>query len=207
MYLDKADNLELNKKEIYRYLGYSKIDAESIVEEKLEEMIDECIDDIRRVSELRSVCLRFPLCTDEDGETLYIGDAEIKSKDLSKNLKGCSEVFIFGATIGIGTDRLIAKAKITNMTKAAVYQAVGAEFIEAYCNIINRNVKEKVALEGKVTAPRFSPGYGDFNINYQEKIFEMLNLTKHAGISLTDNMIMVPSKSVTAVIGVKEANR
>ena len=54
------------------------------------------------------------------------------------------------------------------------------------------------------TKPRFSPGYGDFDISYQKNIFSCLNSEKYIGLTLTDSMLMVPSKSVTAVVGLTE---
>ena len=50
--------------------------------------------------------------------------------------------------------------------------------------------------------PRFSPGYGDFDICYQEPIVRMLNCAKTIGLTLTDSFMMTPTKSVTAVIGI-----
>ena len=59
------------------------------------------------------------------------------------------------------------------------------------------------AREGKELCPRYSPGYGDFALENQKGIFNLLSPSKYTGLTLKDNMIMVPEKSVTAVIGIK----
>ncbi len=197
MILGSKENIEINIREVYRYLGYKNELPSSEVAEK----INRGIEDVYEASEFRSFKQRFPLS--EGLDLLYIDDKVIRSRDLAKNLNGCDEVFLFGATIGVGTDRLIARASVNNMLSAAVYQAVGAALIEAYCDSINMEIDSMVREEGKSTRPRFSPGYGDFTLDYQEMIFELLNLTKHTGISMTESKLMIPSKSVTAIIGVK----
>jgi hypothetical protein len=49
--------------------------------------------------------------------------------------------------------------------------------------------------------PRFSPGYGDFDLSVQTNICDVLKTGKTIGVTLTDSLLMMPSKSVTAVVG------
>ena len=58
------------------------------------------------------------------------------------------------------------------------------------------------ALEcGKRCRPRFSPGYGDFPLECQPGLFRLLGVQRNIGVTLTDSLLMLPTKSVTAVIG------
>ena len=202
MILRNKENIAINKDEVFRYLGYKGQKPTADIQEKIEK----CILDAVNASELRSVYQRFPLRFSDEEGLLFIGEESeisVLSINLAKNLRDCSEVFIFGATIGVGIDRLIARASISNMLQAAIYQAVGAAYIEAYCDKINEEINEIARLENKVTRPRYSPGYGDFGIENQSLLFSLLDLTKHTGITLTEGLLMMPSKSVTALIGVK----
>ncbi|MBP3731219.1 MAG: hypothetical protein J6I40_07110, partial [Mailhella sp.] len=54
---------------------------------------------------------------------------------------------------------------------------------------------------------RFSPGYGDFALEHQRDFARFLDMPRNAGISLSDTLLMTPSKSVTAVIGVGASSR
>ena len=108
-----------------------------------------------------------------------------------------------GATIGVGIDRLIARAEITDIASAAIYQAIGAAYIEDYCDAINEEIKERAKEKGMITRPRFSPGYGDFGLEHQRELFSLMKLSKHVGIGLNESLVMSPSKSVTAIIGAK----
>lgn len=203
-----SEKVTIDKKEVCRYLGYGA----SAPDEKVSAMIDECMEEVVSASELRSFCRSFPLgdkgnagsahITIAGQANITIGSLEVNSADLAKNLASCVEVYIFGATIGIGLDRLIARASVSDMMRATIFQAVGAAYIEAYCDVINDELDELAASKGRGTRPRFSPGYGDFSMSHQRDIFELLDLTKHTGISLTEGILMTPSKSVTAIVGV-----
>ncbi|MCL2375602.1 MAG: methionine synthase, partial [Firmicutes bacterium] len=48
---------------------------------------------------------------------------------------------------------------------------------------------------------RFSPGFGDFDLSYQPTMLYLVKAEKNAGIGLTDRHLLVPQKSVSAVIG------
>lgn len=57
------------------------------------------------------------------------------------------------------------------------------------------------AVPGLYLKPRFSPGYGDWQLEDQQKILQLLNCEKKIGLTLTDGYMLTPVKSVTAVIG------
>ncbi|MCR5467397.1 MAG: Vitamin B12 dependent methionine synthase activation subunit [Lachnospiraceae bacterium] len=127
-----------------------------------------------------------------------------KSEALKANLNGCLEVCLFAATIGIEIDRLIMKYSHISKSKALFFQALGAERVEALCDAFENDLKEDLWEEGKVLHPRFSPGYGDFDISAQKGFIQYLDCNRRLGITLNDSLLMSPSKSVTALIGVEE---
>jgi cobalamin-dependent methionine synthase I len=108
------------------------------------------------------------------------------------------------ATIGIEADKLMQKYEITNMAKASIAQSCGAACIEAYCNILQEKILDEVVTntgEKLYLRPRFSAGYGDVELTLQKEIFAALECTKRIGLTLTDSLLMYPTKSVTAFIG------
>ena len=128
-------------------------------------------------------------------------DLILKSRHLVNNLKTCHKVIVLAATIGIEADKLLHRYEISNMAKASAAQACGAACIEAYCNKLQLEFKQKAENLGLVLRPRFSPGYGDLPLETQESIFTLLDCSKRLGLTLTDSMLMYPTKSVTAFIG------
>ena len=80
-------------------------------------------------------------------------------------------------------------------------QAVGAAAIEDYCNRCQKKIEEQAAAEGFYVRPRYSPGYGDLSLTYQAEFLRVLEATKKIGIVLSEGGVMIPEKSVTAVMG------
>lgn len=185
---------EFNKKEILRYALCKEAD------EKLNALVDECIKECE-ASFTYNVCwCELPIKITDSGVDLTF--AETDSKALVKNLSGCSKIILFGATVGIEIDRLIAKYGRISPAKAVIFQAIGAERIEALCDAFNAEITEAYRKESLHTKPRFSPGYGDFPLEAQKDIFRVLDCPRKIGLSLNDSLLMSPSKSVTAIIGI-----
>ncbi|MBR2296223.1 MAG: hypothetical protein IKA43_02325 [Clostridia bacterium] len=122
----------------------------------------------------------------------------MKSHSLSVNLKRCKSVYVFAATLGIEVDRLIDRYSKILQAKASVCHAVGSALIESFCDYVNETL-----TNGKKSTRRFSPGYGDLGLEYQGVVLNALDAERKIGIILNDSLLMTPSKSVTAIIGIK----
>ena len=51
---------------------------------------------------------------------------------------------------------------------------------------------------------RFSPGYGDYPIELQKDFLRILDAQRKIGLTVNDNFMLVPTKSVTAVLGLSK---
>ncbi|MBQ2880040.1 MAG: Vitamin B12 dependent methionine synthase activation subunit, partial [Anaerotignum sp.] len=124
-----------------------------------------------------------------------------------QRLRGCNSALVFGATIGIEIDRLISKYGRISPSKALFFQAIGAERIESLCDVFCHDISYTLKTEGLHLLPRFSPGYGDFPLDFQKDIFRALDCYRKIGLSLNESMLMSPSKSVTAIAGISHNPR
>ena len=172
-----------DKEEILRYAGAK----ESLPE--IEKLIDECISEAEDKLTYKVCYGYFPLSF-----------MQVKSEKLEKNLSGCRSFILFAATVGIEIDRLIARYGKISPAKALIFQAIGAERIEKLCDEFCSFVK---AEYGNIK-PRFSPGYGDLPLEVQKDFFRVLEPSRKIGLSLNESMLMTPSKSVTAIIGITD---
>ena len=132
-----------------------------------------------------------------------LGFCAVNSESLSKALCGCNSAIVFAATVGIEPDRLIAKYSRLSPTKALFIQAAGSERIEALCDLFCAKIEQELSFDGKTARPRFSAGYGDLPLSMQKDIFALLTPQK-IGISISESLLMTPTKSVTAIIGIKD---
>jgi hypothetical protein len=132
------------------------------------------------------------------GDISDLSLVQFSSKDLAKKLHGCSLAVVFAATLGLGIDKLINRYSSLSPSRALAIEALGNERIEGLCNLFQKGIAEE--FNAPLTA-RFSPGYGDLDISFQKEIFALLDCPRRIGLSLSDSMIMSPSKSVSAIVG------
>ncbi len=196
---DYPELLNRCDREVWRYAGYFGQEREDSLESLLEEVWKEALP----LFSYRVCYLEAPLTWEEELPVLPI---PVKSRNLATCLAGCSRVILFAGTIGQEYDRLIARAQKTSPTKALLLQALGAERIEALCNTFCEEIGREAAGEGLVKTPRFSPGYGDVPLEVQRDFFRVLDISHQIGISLGDTLLMSPSKSVTAIFGLRAGN-
>lgn len=133
------------------------------------------------------------------GQLLDLGFSKVESRDLARSLEGCDKIILFAATAGTEIDRLILKFERISPSKATVIQAVGAALVERWCDEICDGFVEKYGANRF----RYSCGFGDLPLTLQRDIFTALKLEKNLGMSLSEKCIMSPSKSVTAIVGIK----
>lgn len=148
---------------------------------------------------------RFLDISRKTGSDIVLSDGtKFRSASLAKLLKDSSKVVMMASTVGIGiseeTSRLIAEGK---GSEAVIVDAAASEIAdEVVCqiNLICANIAKKDGF--KLTKMRFSPGFGDLGVKNQKQFFKSLELEK-LGLSLTGSFMIVPEKSVTAILGVE----
>ena len=132
---------EIDWKEARRYLGLHR--PGGVVDERLEEALRACGTELEAAARPRAVWRRFPL-TVEEGRTVCAG-MDIPSAHLARHLKDCGAAYLFAATLGAETDRLLRRAAVTDMSRAEILQACAASLLERYCDQCCREIGAQVA--------------------------------------------------------------
>lgn len=193
--------MEKRIREAVRYLGFGK----SAVDERTFALIINSFKELEEVADRRVVYRIFSLQTESDSR-IKIGNMIIHSVNLGKNLKGCQEVILFGATLGTGVDMLMKRRAVTDMASVVVLQACATAMLEEFCDKCMEQISEELNHAGLYLRPRFSAGYGDFSIAHQEEILRMTDASKKIGLTMTKGSMLTPTKSITAVIGISDKN-
>lgn len=188
--------MEKRFQEAVRYLGYGRNPAD----EMTCRLVEKGFFELEKAAAFRSVFRIFEM-ERIDEERIVIGTLPVESKSLARNLNNCEKAVLFGATLGTGVDRLITRTSLTDMAQAVVLQACAAAMLEEFCDEKQLEIGAELEQEGLYLRPRFSPGYGDFNISFQKSFMQMLDCAKTIGLTMTESFMMTPTKSVTAVIG------
>ena len=152
----------------------------------------------------RAVWREYPLRVLPDG-ALDLGFARTDAASLRRHLAGCEGVILFAATAGLEMDRLIRRAEALSPLHGLMMHAIGAAVIEEACDRLCAGLAE--AFPRHALRSRFSPGYGDLPLAMQRDVFAALDCGRRLGLTLTDALLMVPAKSVTAIIGMEPRAR
>ena len=184
---------QICKKEMLRYAGCKEPTP------AVETLLEECLIEVLPKLSYKVCYIELPVKI--IGDICDFDCMKTESKELVKNLQGCTKVILFAATIGVEIDRLIARYGKISPAKAVMLQAIGAERIEPLCDAFCEELENESQHSLR---PRFSPGYGDLSIEVQKEVFGILNCSKNIGVTLNDSLLMSPSKSVTAFVGMDE---
>ena len=195
----KDFEIEIDKDEVCRYLGYGKDqDPSSSISSLIDGEIDDAYELIQpscfyQLMDIRRV--RKPWVILEDG-------LRITSELLSWVLGRCHRVAIFMTTIGQDLENRVAELMAEGqILRATLLDAVGSEAAEKTACYLEDKVRELVNSNGAEITLRYSPGYCDWDITQQRVLFQAMN-SAPLTVDLTEECLMVPRKSVSGIIGV-----
>ena len=210
---------QLNRDEIYRYLGLQSgsplLHKETGNDLRLDEQISRCEQTVLETARIRCVYRILPLSAIvldagyspaagnvSDSRSYKSVSIVLHGKDIARLLDGCSEAVFMALTLGAELERVLMKQEVTDMSDALVLDICASAAVEAAADDFERKLSAELKSEDKYLTNRFSPGYGDFALSHQRPVLELLNASRAAGITLTPSQLMVPRKSVTAVMGI-----
>jgi len=187
---------------IYRRLGYRK--GATKIDDRQEKEIERDIDCALSLVSLKGSALRLPL-KDVTPHGIVLGAGiEIESEKLARFLDGCREALLIGATAGDQVmDAIRGDTGGGDMTRGVVIDAVASEMTDAALDWIIGYFNRLLTRENaRLTKGRFSAGYGDFLLENQRMMYDLLELER-IGVRINESCILIPEKSVTAVAGIR----
>ncbi len=128
-----------------------------------------------------------------------------EGEDLRAFLDGCDQVILLAATLGTGPDSLQRQLRLRDMSEALILDAAGSAAVENVCDNLCADLA--AAFAPRFLTDRFSPGYGDFPLSQQIWFFRLLDMNRRLGVCLNESGLMIPQKTVTAVLGVADTPR
>ena len=182
----------VDRREILRY-ARGRADGGAV-----DALLTDCLAEALPLLTYRVLCRRLEIEVTPAGVTA--AGFFFESRQLAARLEGCAQAALFAATVGLPLDRRIARYQRLDPPRALLLNAIGAERVEALCDVFCAALAESADC-----TPRFSPGYGDLPLSLQPDILALLDCERLIGLTLNQSLIMSPSKSVTAIIGISEA--
>lgn len=198
--------LTLDRDEALRYLGYSGQIVDGELLERFEELACACERD------LRPACVHaaFPVDGartrwDEDDEDPRVALAGcglvLPGRDIARHLRGAREAVLMACTLGAASERELRKHAAVSPADALMYGAAASALVEAAAEACDATIAREAGSRGLFAGSRYSPGYGDLPLSVQAAFLAALDATRRIGLAVTEGNVLVPTKSVTAVIG------
>ena len=201
MIKDFVDSISIDREEVLRYLEYKGQDIDNNLIEIIEECRNITKDRInpRYTFRVYSIKQKYKGIIELEGTNLIL-----ESNDLYEILKDCNECFLMAATLGINIEKDIKKYSCTELTKGIIIDSCATTAIEEVCDRVQNEIENNILKNGQYLTFRYSPGYWDLSIEKNTEILNILNGQKEKGLTITNSGIMIPRKSVIAIIGITD---
>lgn len=188
----------ISKAEAARYMGV-KGEPDPSVMELLDRAEKQVIGKVRP----KYVYLETDVEITDEGVLLGAMSEPLTGEDIKRHLKGCRKAVLLAATLSQEADKLIRQAAVTNVAESLAIDCICSAAVEQVCNRAEEEIFSRISAPYRTW--RFSPGYGDLPITHQRGFILALNAQRRIGLTVTDSCLLIPSKSVTAIIGISDA--
>lgn len=192
------DGLKVDRAEVLRYLGYRGQEIDTALEEKLCQLTARCME----VATPQYLHAEYPVEVLPDGVSVCGTSLVFRGEDIRRHLYEAERCALLAATLGAAVERELLVLERRSVTDAVIFDAVCTALIESVTDRCESELVAAAAAEGKYTNFRYSPGYGDFPLSIQRELLMALEAPKRIGLTVTENCLMIPRKSVTAVVGI-----
>ncbi|MGN0046870.1 MAG: vitamin B12 dependent methionine synthase [Eggerthellaceae bacterium] len=126
---------------------------------------------------------------------------DLEGASINQHLRGATHVVLMAVTLGLRSEAGLVQLNASSPTDALLYSASGSSLVEEAADAAEALIREQAAQAGLYENWRFSPGYGDLPLSAQPTFLACLDATRSLGITATDTNLLIPTKSVTAVLG------
>lgn len=182
------------KENALKYLGYPS----NQVDDNTAKLLNECLLELETIKPKYMYQIytltHHPLTIKELNIT-------IDYPDLIDLFDNCNQVVVIACTLGIHIDQLIRYYSKINLTKMTIMDALANSYLEAKCD----EFEEKQNF-GKRTF-RFCPGYGNVPLSLNKQLVKALDCSKYIGLTIQDNNLLLPQKSIIGLIGIGDDKR
>ena len=200
----QGNGVRLNRDEALGYLGYAGQQVDETLLARFHELADACDAGIEPVYawEIADVDQER---TRWEGQNPCVALADSKlvlpGASITEHLHGAHKVALMACTLGAVSEREMRKHAALSAADGVMFGACASALVEAAANAVEALVVVRAHEMGLHTNWRFSPGYGDLPLDVQPAFVAELDAARKLGITVTPSNMLVPVKSVTAVIG------
>lgn len=189
---------KIEKSELLRYLGYAGQEIDGTMSARIEALTEKCM----TVSKPACVWRVFPVVEANGGVSVSNGAITFPGNDIAAHLRGAFSCAVMAVTLGMDSEKEMRALEFQSVTDALIFSAACTALVESAADLCEEEIRSEAAKSGCYVNFRYSPGYGDFPLDTQKTLLKLIDAERQLGIRLTDGLLMLPRKSVSAVLGI-----
>jgi hypothetical protein len=193
-------NLGVRAEQVLKGLGMKQSDADNYLLDLIDELIFKC----KELASPRAAYLLYEKVQFKFTRSqTFISGTELKTgKIVTSFLKKSTALILFSSTCGGEVESFSKKLmKNNHALEGFIVDLIGSELAESIAGYIQDKIQEKLIGVGYGVTNRFSPGYCNWPVSDQQKLFPLLR-GNNCGIELTPSSLMLPIKSISGIFGI-----
>ena len=183
--------------EVLRYLGYGGQDLDPTLLARIEAGSQRCETEL----EPRFVWHAFALERHNGAFEVAGTTLVLRGASMDAYLAGATGVAVLAGTLGARSEATLRLLGATDPLAQLIYDAACTELIEWGADQTEAEIVAYARERAMICGMRYGPGYGDLALDVQPVILDVLQAPKRLGLTATSSNLLVPAKSITAVIG------
>lgn len=190
--------LNLRKEEVYPYLS---IQDSSLVSTELDSLISHFMAETQKLALPKGIYTTLDIDKiDSDRISLSSSPLVIEGTQTISHFISCKKVSLLTVTIGYRIDNTLAILTKNQPAQSLIFDGIASAAVEHSVEQLDKLLSREILRQGFFPTARYSPGYGDWPLTWQEAILQNLEAS-HIGVTITPYYLLQPIKSVTALIG------
>lgn len=200
----RFDIASIDRSEVLRYLGYAGQEMTDELSERIDRVVARCLEICQpagtwRVYDVAGEAV--PEGSDVPEVRLAGSALAPRGHDICAHLRGAVAAGIMACTLGVASERELRRLSMVDPLDAVVFDAACTTLVERAADATEAQLVAEAARRGLYTNYRYSPGYGDWTLDAQPQMLAAVDAQRQLGLTLTPTLLLVPTKSVTALVG------
>ncbi len=201
LYIKKDFPINIKFSTVMAIMGYHK--SKTVMDKAFRDKVLDIIDMGISLCKPKGVYIMRKIKDKDEEITFYNTPLVIKSKNIRKLLSDAIYTVFIGVTIGDKLEKAVNKFSNNNQQEISIIlDTVGSEAVESIAVALNNDIQIWARQNKFSLTIRYSPGYGDLPVSFQKALAQELKLNK-IGIKVTGKFLLLPQKSITALIGIE----
>lgn len=193
--------LPIDTGRIIRGMGYAR------EEDCPEDVVDLTINLLEKCKEHLDICAGYKIFDNKD---VFVSKGKLKLTNKTfqieniiwAHVRKAEIIAVFVCSCGSKYDEWIRKFYDSgDQLSGYVADTIGSEIAEAAADWVEEKIRAEMKTKGMGISNRLSPGYCEWNVSEQHKLFSLLP-NNFCGVKLTESALMQPIKSVSGIIGI-----